>query len=298
MELNEFWNVLSVGIIRGGLYAQMALMLAIMLGVMNIISMVNGEFYMLGAYVAYFGFTLFGLNPLLAILCAAVVTFIIGALVERGSIAIMRKRAGEDWYLNTFLLTVGLSFVMKNLAMLIWKPTFRGIRWYWAGTLNITGNGISIDRAMALGITLFTIIVLQLFLKYTRLGRAIRAVSQDDRGAMLCGINISNIYTFSFGLACMLGGIAGGSMLSIIPAYPYMGNSPNNYAWLVTMLAGLGNVPGAIVGGFIIGIIEATAFQFLGEGWPNVLSIILLIIILVIKPSGIFGTSVKGVWER
>ena len=123
-------------------------------------------------------------------------------------------------------------------------------------------------------------------------------MSQDERGATLVGININNIYTLAFGIACMLGGIAGGSMLSIIPASPYMGNSPNNYAWLVVMLAGLGNVGGAVIGGFIIGIVEAVSFQFFGSGWPQVISALILIVVLVLKPSGIFGTSVKGKWER
>lgn len=298
MELADIWNVAVVGFVRGGLYAQMALMLALVLGVMSIISMVNGELYMIGAYVSYFAFTTFGLNPILAIACGGVVAFIVGALIERGPLAIMRKRAGEDWYLNTFLLTVGLSFLLKNCAMLLWKPTYRGIRWYWEGTVQIGSTAISKDRIVALVIAAVTIIALQLFLRNTRLGRAIRAVSQDDRGATLVGININNIYTLAFAIACALGGIAGGSMLSIIPAYPYMGVTPNNYAWLVVMLAGLGNVGGAVVGGFIIGIIEAITFQFVGEGWPNVISVAILIFVLVIKPSGIFGTSVQGIWER
>lgn len=298
MELVDIWNVAVVGLVRGGLYAQMALMLALVLGVMSIISMVNGELYMIGAYVSYFAFTTFGLNPILAIACGGVVAFIIGALIERGPLAIMRKRAGEDWYLNTFLLTVGLSFLLKNCAMLLWKPTYRGIRWYWEGTIQIGSTAISKDRIVALVIAAVTIIALQLFLRNTRIGRAIRAVSQDDRGATLVGININNIYTLAFSIACAMGGIAGGSMLSIIPAYPYMGVTPNNYAWLVVMLAGLGNVGGAVVGGFIIGIIEAITFQFVGEGWPNVISVAILILVLVIKPSGIFGTSVQGIWER
>lgn len=298
MDPMEIFNVIAVGLVRGGLYAQMALMLALILGVMSIISMVNGELYMIGAYTAYFAFTLFGLNPILAIICAAIVTFFVGVLIERGPLAAMRKRAGEDWYLNTFLLTVGLSFLLRNVAMLLWKPVFRGIRWYWEGTVNIGSIGISVDRLVALTIAAISIISLQLFLRKTRFGRAIRAVSQDERGAMLAGININNIYTLSFGIACMLGGIAGASMLSILPASPYMGIVPNNYAWLVVMLAGLGNVGGAVVGGFLIGIVESVAFQFFGEGWPYVISITILIIVLLIKPSGIFGTSVKGVWER
>ena len=299
MDLGPIWNVLVVGLLRGGLFAMMAVGLAVLLGVMSIISMVNGEIYMIGAYIAYFSFTTFGLNPIIAILLAAAGTFIVGALLERGPVAAVRRRAGEDWYLNMFLLTVGMSFFLKNLATLLFKPVYRGIRWYWPGTINIFGsNGVSMDRFVAFMIAVISILALQLFLRKTRIGRAIRAVSQDERGAQLAGINIQNIYTLSFAIACMMGGIAGASMLSIIPAYPYMGTMPNNYAWLVVMLAGLGNVGGAIVGGFIIGIVESISFQFLGEGWPAVFSAVILIAVLVIKPSGIFGTAVKGFWER
>ena len=297
MNLLEIWNVIAVGLVRGGLYAQMALMLALILGVMSIISMINGELYMIGAYVAYFAFSGYHMNPILAILCAAVVTFFVGALIERGPLAAMRKRAGEDWHLNTFLITVGLAFVIRNVAVLLWTPAYRGIQWYWKGTVDIGGMGISIDRLVALTIAAISIGSLMLFLRRTRLGRAIRAVSQDERGAKLAGINIANIYTLSFGIACMLGGIAGASMLSILPASPYMGVGPNNYAWLVVMLAGLGNIGGAVVGGFLIGMVEAVSYQFFGAGWPYVISISILIIVMVIKPSGLFGTSVKGYWE-
>ena len=298
MDLGQIWNTILVGLLRGGLYALIAIGLSILLGVMSIISMINGELYMIGAYIAYFAFTTFGLNPLIAILMAAIGTFIVGVLIERGPFRYMRRRAGEDWYLNSFLLTVGLSFFLKNVAVLLWKPTFRGIRWYWQGTVNVGTLGISVDRLVALLIAIVSITALQLFLRSTNTGRAIRAVSQDERGAMLAGINIGNIFTLSFAIACMMGGIAGASMLSIIPAFPYMGTAPNNYAWLVVMLAGLGNLGGAIIGGLIVGMVEAISFQFVGQGWPAVISTIILISVLVVKPSGIFGSAVKGVWER
>jgi len=299
MDLSLIWNTILVGLLRGGLYSLIAIGLSILLGVMSIISMVNGELYMIGAYIAYFAFAYFGLNPLVAILMAGIGTFLVGVLIEKGTFRYMRRRAGEDWYLNSFLLTVGLSFLLKNVAVLLFKPTYRGIRWYWEGTVSVFGSvGISIDRLVALLIAMVSITTLQLFLRNTNIGRAIRAVSQDERGAMLAGINIGNIFTLSFAIACMMGGIAGASMLSITPAFPYMGTAPNNYAWLVVMLAGLGNVSGAIVGGLIVGMVEAFSFQFIGEGWPAVISAVILIIVLVVKPSGIFGSAVKGVWER
>ncbi len=299
MSFPIIWNTLLVGLLRGGLYSLVAIGLSILLGVMSIISMINGELYMIGAYIAYFSFTSFRTGPLGAIFVAAVGTFLVGALIEMGPFRYMRRRAGEDWYLNTFLLTVGLSFLLRNGAVVLWKPTYRGIRWYWGGTINVLGSvGISVDRLVALLIAVLSIVGLQLFLRRTNVGRAIRAVSQDERGAMLAGINIGRIFTLSFAIACMMEGIAGASMLSITPAYPYMGTAPNNYAWLVVMLAGFGNVGGAIVGGLIVGMVEAISFQLIGEGWPAVISAVILILVLVVKPSGIFGSAVKGVWER
>jgi branched-chain amino acid transport system permease protein len=299
MELVEVWNLVTVGLLRGGLYALMAIALSLILGVMNMSCMAIGEFYMLGAYFAYFAYDTFGLPPAVAILVAALGSFIAGAVIDRGPFYLLRRRSKENWVFNTFLLTVGLSFFLKNLAHLLWTPTYRGITWYWEGTVNLFGGvGISIDRLAGLLIAVVSIIAFRLFLRRTRTGRAIRAVSQDERGAMLSGIGIEKMYTLTFALACMMGGIAGGSMLSIIPAYPYMGSAPNNYAWLVVMVAGLGNVSGAIFAGFIVGVVEAVAYQFFGGGWPAVVSASILILILLIKPSGIFGSEVKGVLER
>ena len=127
---------------------------------------------------------------------------------------------------------------------------------------------------------------------------AIRAVAQDERGAMLVGIELDRIHTLSFGLSSMLAGIAGASLLSINPAYPTMGLLPLAKSWLVVILAGLGNIRGAIIGGFIVGIVEAASYYFLGAGWQDVTSVTMLIIILLFKPSGLFGTEVKGILER
>jgi branched-chain amino acid transport system permease protein len=298
MENSIFMNVLVIGLLRGGLFALMAVGLCLMLGVMNMISMVNGEFYMIGAYIAYFALMTFKLGPIISISAAALISFLIGALIERGPFRIMRKRVGEDWVLNTFLLTVGLSILIKNLAQLLFTANYRGITWFWDGSVNIIGVGISYDRLVSFSIAMISILGLQFFLRFTRLGRAIRAVSEDERGAILSGINVSNIYTLAFAIATMLCGLAGASMLSMIPAYPFMGVGPNNYAWLVIMLAGLGNIGGAIVGGFVIGIIESASFQIFGSGWPGVVSAVLLVLVLVVKPYGIFGTAVKGVWEK
>lgn len=299
MELIQIWNLVIVGLVRGGLYALMAITLSLMLGVMNVCSMVNGEFYMLGGYVAYFSYTQFGLSPLLAILFGALAAGAAGALVERGLLRRLRLVSGRKWVLNTWLFTIGLSFVLRNLAQLIWQPKYRGIQSYWAGNIQIPGGvGISIDRLAAFGIAVVSVVLLRLMLNRTKTGRAIRAVNQDERGATLCGIDKTRIYTLTFALACLMGGVAGASMLSLIPAHPYMGATPMINAWLVVILGGLGSITGALVGAGIVGMTEAVSYQYFGSGWPDVVSACLLILILLVKPAGLFGSEVRSVWER
>jgi branched-chain amino acid transport system permease protein len=147
-------------------------------------------------------------------------------------------------------------------------------------------------------IAIVTMAAFWLFLRRTQTGRAIRAVSQEERGATLVGINLNNIHTLTFALSCMLAGVAGGSLLSITQAYPAMGAKPLLASWLVVIMVGLGNVSGSIIGGLIVGILEAASYYFLGAGWQNVVSLIVLILILLFKPSGLLGTEVKGVLER
>jgi len=299
MQIAAMWDLFVTGILRGGLYALMAVGLALLLGVMNISSFMHGELYMIGAYMGWFAFVTLGLNPILAILFAAVGSFIVGMVIERGFFYPLRRRSKEGWLLNAYLVTVGLSFVLQNAALAIFRPIYRGIRTYWTGSIRISpAMSISADRVMGFLVAVVTIVAFWLFMRGTKIGRAIRAVAQDERGAMLVGIELDRIHTLSFGLSSMLAGIAGASLLSINPAYPSMGLLPLAKSWLVVILAGLGNIRGAIIGGFIVGIAEAASYYFLGAGWQDVTSVTMLIIILLFKPSGLFGTEVKGILER
>jgi len=299
MEFSTLRDLFIAGILRGGLYALMALGLALVFGVMNVCHFAHGEFYMLGAYMAFFALKTFGLNPILAILFATLVTFIIGALVERGVFYPLRRRTKEEWVMNTFLLTVGLSFVLQNLALLIWKPKYRGVPIYWKGLVQISPTmGVAIDRVIGFLIAIMAIGIFWLFLRGTQMGRAIRAVSQDERGAMLVGIDLDRIHTLTFGLSSMLAGIAGAALLPITQAYPAMGTGPLNASWFVVILVGLGNVGGSIMGGFIVGMLQTFSYYFLKLGWQDVFSLSMLILILLFKPSGLFGTEVKGILER
>ncbi len=297
MDLATLQDLLMTGFLRGGLYASMAVGLALVFGVMNICHFAHGEYYVLGAYGAYFAFVTLGLNPILSLIVASVLSFLAGAITEKLVFYPLRKRSKGEWIMNAFLLTAGLSVILQNAYRVIFGMRYRGITQYWKSSLHLFGMNIPADRIIAFIIALASIAGLWLFLQKTRIGRAIRAVSQDENGAKLVGINLDQIQTLTFALGSMLAGLGGASMLSLSPAYPFAGNKPLISSWFVVTIVGLGNVPGAIVGGFIVGIFESVSFFFLGSGWQDVASLVLLILLLLFKPTGLFGTQIKSVWE-
>ena len=299
MELSTVWDLLVTGILRGGLYALMAGGLALLFGVMNICNFAHGELFIIGSYIAYFAHVTFGLNPILAILVAGLGSFAVGAVIEKVFFATLRRTSRSEWVMNAFLVTLGLSVLLQNCAQLIFGVKYRGITQYWEGNVQLTPRmAVAADRAIAFVIAMGTIALFWLFMRRTTVGKAIRAVSQSERGAMLVGIDLDRIHTLTFALGSMLAGIGGASLLSLIPAYPFAGVKPNIRSWFVLTVVGLGNVGGSIVGGFIVGMLESFSYYFLGQGWQDVASLVMLILLLLFKPSGLFGSEVKGVLER
>jgi branched-chain amino acid transport system permease protein len=299
MDGTALWGLILTGMMRGGLYALMAVGLSLVFGVMNIPQFAHGEFYMLGAYCAYFGFHGLGLNPFLAIILAAAAGFLAGALVEKCLFRVLRRRARKQWVTNTFLLTVGLSFALQNGAFALWGATYRGITNYWSGSVRLaTDMSISLDRVFGFCISIGAILCFWLFLGKTRTGRAIRAVAQDETGALMVGINLERVRMLTFALSTMLAAIAGASLLSMYPAYPTMGSEALYKSWYVVILAGLGNVAGAIPGGFIVGMLETLSYYAFGAVWRDAVSLSIIILILIVKPGGLFGSPVRGIWEQ
>jgi len=299
-------------IITGGMWALLAVGLALVFGVMNIPHFAHGESFMIGAYVAYFTFTpmqeylythpsefLSMMAPLGAIFAAGIAGAILGVLIEKLIFSPLRRRTKKDWIMNAFLLTVGISFVLSNGTNLVLGPNFRGISRYWdVQAVQIGEAYMSFDRLAAFAISMILIGLLWFFLRYTRVGRAIRAVSQDETGAMLVGINLNFIQTLTFSLATAMASISGASLLFLFQAYPTVGGTPLYYAWYVVMMAGLGNVAGAIIGGFIVALLQTATQLFVAVSWTTVLPTAVMILVLLIAPSGLFGSEVKGVQEQ
>ncbi|HEX9116780.1 MAG TPA: branched-chain amino acid ABC transporter permease, partial [Anaerolineae bacterium] len=230
---------------------------------------------------------------------AALGSFVAGAITERVLFNPLRRRSQQNWVMNAFLVTAGLSIVLQNAAQLLLGVQYRGVTRYWPGAVQISPTlSVPADRVMAFVIAVIAIAAFWLFLQKTSTGRAIRAVAQNERGASLVGINLNRIQTLTFGLGCMLAGLCGGALLSLAPAYPRVGARPTISSWFVVTVIGLGNTGAAIVGGLLVGLMETGTFFVLGNGWQDVLNLGLLILLLVFKPAGLFGTQIKSVWER
>ncbi len=306
-------SILVDTLVTGGMWALMAGGLALVFGVMNIPNFAHGEFFMIGSLVA---FTVFGpirdaflenpdllvlqiVGPLPGMVVAAIVGFGCGVLLEVLLFRPLRKRSREQWVMNTFLLTAGVSVILINGDRLIFGNEFRGISRYWdVKPIEILGEPVSVDRAMVFVIAMVMIAIFALFLQKTRTGRAMRAVSQDETGAQMAGIALNRIFVLTMGLSTSLAALAGAALLFMFPSFPDVGIQPLYLAWYVVILAGLGNVQGAIIGSFIVALLQTLAVTFVGLGWVDVLPTVFIIFILLFKPSGLFGSEVKGVWEQ
>ena len=286
-------NILISGILRGGMYVLIALGLALVYGVMGIPNFAHGEYYLIGAYAAYFALTLFGVSPVIAIIFAALIGFVFGALIEKVTFAPLRKRNTGDWVTNAFMIGAGIQLIIQNLAQYLFTANYFGVTQLWEGSIKLGSINISYDRLVAFAIAMGTLAVFWLFLKKTKTGISILAVADDEVGAMLMGVDIKRIHTLTYAMGAMLAALAGGALISITPAYPTMGTAPNLAAWFTVILVGVGNLSAVAVGGFMVGLIEVFATYFFGAAWQNVVSLIVIILILLFKPNGLFGRKQK-----
>ena len=274
------------GVVNGCIYILLATGLNIIFGVMKLVNFAHGQLLMIGAYVAFTAATVFGLNAYLSILVAIVTIALIGAGLERLT---FRRVLGTD-KLNEIFVSLGLIYVFENVAVLLWGNKLKQIKSPFQG-LGLPLGEVSISYDLLLAISVVTVILIALFvlIKKTKIGLAMRATSQRSDTSMLMGVNIEKVYIFTFALGAALAGAAGALYGIIFPFNPSIGALPTIKAFAIIMLGGLGSIPGAIIGGLLYGIAENTAVYFLGGIWQDAIAFALLIIVLVIRPTGLFG---------
>lgn len=285
-------ELLFQGLVRGAMYALMGIGLSLIFGILGVVNFAHGEFFMMGTYVMIFVITALGLPFVVGIAAAAAVLFLVGLMIERGLVETLRKRAGRDWLLDSFVLTIGLMVILQNLAHLAFGSRRRGITEMIEGDFIVGEVIITYERLAILGMAVLVVGLLAAYIKFTNMGKAIRATAQNAEAAQTLGINVNHIYTIAFGLGAALAGVAGALLISIFPAFPTVGYQPVLKSFAVVILGGLGNIPGAIAGGFLLGIIEAYAIFFMSAGWQSVLTPLIIVAVLIVRPSGLF--SAKG----
>lgn len=271
------------GLLAGGLYAMVALGMALIFGVMRVINIAHGTLLMLGGYSTFWLFSLFGMNPFLSLLISFPLLFLVGVILQR----LFVYQVVNAPELSSLLLTFGISIFISNMAMVAWTADYRSVE-FLTGSFLLGPIALSKPRLVAVSFALAITWLAFLFLNLTKIGKAIRATSQQRDLAQVCGINVRRIDLITFGLASGLAG-AGGSLLSVMfSVFPEMGQIYVFKSFLVIVLGGAGNYPGAFFGGLILGLAEGLASLFLSAQLSEVIAYILLVLILLVRPTGLF----------
>ncbi|HEY7650284.1 MAG TPA: branched-chain amino acid ABC transporter permease [Methylomirabilota bacterium] len=277
-------QVVISGLLSGALYAMVALGLALIFGVMRVINVAHGPLLMLGAYVTYFLFSGFGMNPYLTVPFSMVAMFVLGVVLQK-TLVFRVVNAPE---LSSLLLTFGISIALVNLAQLMFSSDLRAVE-YLTRSFVVGPFAVSGSRFVAFVFAIAVTALAFLFLQRTKLGKAIRATSQSAEVAMVCGIDVARIHMITFGLGAALAA-GGGALIAVIVAIqPEMGQVWTFKSFLVIVLGGAGNYPGALLGGLLLGLVEQLASLFLTTQLSEVVAYVLLVVVLLIRPSGLLS---------
>lgn len=279
-------QILVNGLVLGGLYACIAAGFSLVWGVLNVINLLHGSFIVLGSYFALFAYQSIGLHPFIAIVAAAPLFFVLGAAVQ----ATLINRVISAPVLLTLTLTFGLDLMLNNAMLVAFSADYRKLTLDPPlGVLSLGPVTVPLDRLVAMALALALTVMLFLVLSRSRVGRAIVAVRMDREAAALMGVDVHRIYAITFGIGALMAGAAGALLAIIFPISPIASTSYLGKAFVVCVLGGLGSVPGAMVGGLALGVVESFGALAFGPEHASTLSFGLLILMLVVRPTGLMG---------
>jgi branched-chain amino acid transport system permease protein len=284
------------GIVLGGLYGAIAVGLSLIFGVMRVINFAHGSFLMIGLFIPYWLWLLFRIDPYLSMLVTAPALFGLGYLIQATLIAPLyrRERAMVLEPLSVLMLTAGVGLIIDNLTFMAFGPDFRGITLDFASKALWIGDILNINytRLIAFLSSIAITVALSLFLGRTDLGRAIRSTAQNRDAASLCGINVMRIYNVTFGLGCAVLGVVGCLMIPFYLVSPSIGLAFGVRSFITVVLGGIGSIPGCILGGLILGVVESVAAQFVTATSASIFSFVIFILVLFFRPTGLMGMKV------
>jgi len=287
--INEILYIIIAGLLLGGLYGLIAMGLSIQYGVARVLNVGHGEFIMLGAMSTYTLYTFAGINPFVAIIICAPISFIIGFFLHT---TVFRRLLNTSpnagvFESNSMLASFGILFVIQNIAAVAWQADIRAYS-FMNTPVNILGDDYGANRLVVLGVAIAMGLAFYFFLTYTRLGKAIRAAAQDATTASLMGVNINLVLAICFGIGAALAAIAGVLISMVYPVHPNMGLEYTIIAIIVVVLGGLGSIPGAFVGGLILGVIGSVV-SFYEPGLALASYYLVFVLLLLVRPKGLFG---------
>ncbi len=280
------------GLTQGSIYAIIAIGFVIIFGTMNLVTFAHGEVYMAGAFAGYFALTVWHLPWYIALALGMVVGWILGYLMEKVAFRPLRS-AG---HMPPLLITIGLSIMLRDLANIFFGAENRPVPSIYEQTFEVAGTQVSVLQVLLLGIAVFLIVVLRMLIYGTKIGRAMRATAQDHEAAYAMGVNVNRVFSISFSLASCLGGAAGVMVGMYYNAvYASMGSSAGLKGFAACIFGGLTSIPGAILGGLIIGVVENLTVQYLASGYRDIVAFLVLVLVLVLRPQGLLGRRMRAV---
>ncbi len=283
------WGILLVqatinGLIVGFLYLLMAVGFTLVFGVMRMVNFAHGEFYMLGAFAAYFFTTRLNVPFLAAVGLSFVSAVVVGGLLEW---LILKPFRRDE--LNGMIVTIGMAMILQNLALMVFGPDPLSMPAVAEGTLSMGSLVIPNSRVYVVTFALIVLAILYAFLRYSRPGRALRAVVEDFEIAAIQGIQARIYYPLGFGLGVGLAAVAGALMAPLFSVSPFVGSTPLLKAFIVVVLGGLGSIPGAALAGLVLGLIESYASLFFSSSTADMVIFAVVMVMLVLRPKGLLG---------
>lgn len=291
--MSEFLEQVINALNTGSIYALVAIGYTMVYGIIRLINFAHGDIMMFGAYFAFIFATVFPfqLPVILIIVISMALAALMGVLIEKVAYKKLRKAPR----ISALITAIGMSLFLQNLALLIFKPEPRVMPVLISKThVNIFGLSIPILTLVTIGVSVGFMILLTLFIKKTKQGKAMRAVSQDQEAAKLMGINVNSVISLTFAIGSALGAL-GGIFYSIAysQVYPMLGVMPGLKAFVAAVLGGIGNIGGAMLGGYLIGAIETFTNGYISTRWVDAIVFSILVFVLLVKPSGILGKHTK-----
>jgi len=278
------------GILVGSLYGLAALGLSLVFGVTKFLNVAHGELLMFGGYACFWMFNLLGLDPFVSLPLTILFLVLVGFVLYQLLFVRMVKSDEETKIKNTMLIGFGLTLIFQNIALILWTADDRSVTTAYSGeVLKLLGLRFPVMRLAGFVVALICLIGLQIYLRRTYMGKAIRATVEDWEAASLMGIDTRKVYLFSFVLGASLAGIAGTLVSVTLSVYPSMGMHWTLKALIVMVLGGLGSFTGTFLGGIVLGTTESVTSFLISGNYREVVGLLLFLLVLIFRPQGLLG---------